>query len=185
MRAGLQEAWLWETMPGFYKLLKQLSWTFLFAALPLPCNTLLLTLSKVQDGIKSSLVFSFHLSFLQDVDPGTYYHPGMSYPCPVHRFPCQRNDWFASGRRPETNSKVCTMNKRGTGSWNKSWVNPTWQHQAVVNPEIHVLLTQEMFWCTREKCTLHWPMTEQKSSVYVNWQRHTEQSGITSSNKQI
>jgi len=65
-------------MPGFYELPKQSSWMFLPAALPLPCNTLLQTLSKVRAGIKSSLVFSSHLSFLKDVDPGihiTLVHP--------------------------------------------------------------------------------------------------------------
>ena len=95
-------------MPGFYELLKQSSWMFLFAALPLPCNAFLLTLSKVQARIKSSLIFSSHLPFLQDVDPGTHYHPGMSYPCPVHRFPCQRNDWFTSEAEAAT-SKLKSM----------------------------------------------------------------------------
>lgn len=51
----------------------------------------------------------------------------------------------------------------------KTGFKPTWQHQAAVNPEIHILLTQDKFWGMREIFIPSTGQTGSETSVYVNW----------------
>lgn len=148
-------------MPGFYEQFKQSSWTSLSAVASfLQCPSPKPLQAQVR--IKPSQIFSSYLSFLQDADPGTYYHPGTPILAYYTGCPAKRTTVHF---RQEFRSKLTSTHYKQQ----KNQILKLKQHLFAVNPEIHLLLTQEMFWCMTEKPVFITDRPANESLMHVNW----------------